>query len=97
MLSRLPQLIWKRATFRQLSEWSQVRLARPTTWIARWADLGAEVHLVIACRGEKGSSDPTTDPDAGPVEDQVADLLRFSVSAEYAALRERIGVAIKTT
>ena len=25
---------------------------------------GAEVHLVIACRGEKGSFDPTTDPDA---------------------------------
>jgi hypothetical protein len=35
------------------------------------------------------------DPDAGPVEDQVADLMRFSVSAEYAALRERIGVAVK--
>jgi hypothetical protein len=37
------------------------------------------------------------DPDAGPVEDQVADLFRFSVSAEYAALRERIGVAVKTS
>jgi tetratricopeptide (TPR) repeat protein len=37
------------------------------------------------------------DPDAGPVEDQVADLLRFSVSAEYAALRERIGVALKAS
>jgi tetratricopeptide (TPR) repeat protein len=37
------------------------------------------------------------DPDAGPVEAQVADLMRFSVSAEYAALRERIGVAVKET
>jgi LmbE family N-acetylglucosaminyl deacetylase len=32
--------------------------------LARWATLGAEVHLVIACRGEKGSFDPHTDPDA---------------------------------
>jgi hypothetical protein len=36
-----------------------------------------------------------TDPDAGSVEDQVAGLMRFAVSAEYAALRERIGVAVK--
>ena len=32
--------------------------------LARWASLGTEVHLVIACRGEKGSFDPHTDPDA---------------------------------
>ena len=32
--------------------------------LARWASLGTEVHLVIACRGEKGSFDPDTDPDA---------------------------------
>ena len=32
--------------------------------LARWAALGTEVHLVIACRGEKGSFDPDTDPDA---------------------------------
>ena len=32
--------------------------------LARWAGLGAEVHLVIANRGDKGSFDPTTDPDA---------------------------------
>ncbi|HET6968174.1 MAG TPA: PIG-L deacetylase family protein, partial [Ornithinibacter sp.] len=31
--------------------------------LARWASLGTEVHLVIACRGEKGSFDPDTDPD----------------------------------
>ena len=28
-----------------------------------WADAGAEVHLVICARGDKGSSDPATDPD----------------------------------
>lgn len=32
--------------------------------LARWAAFGAEVHLVIANRGEKGSADRTTDPDA---------------------------------
>jgi LmbE family N-acetylglucosaminyl deacetylase len=31
--------------------------------LARWAALGCEVHLVIACRGEKGSPDPSSDPD----------------------------------
>jgi LmbE family N-acetylglucosaminyl deacetylase len=30
--------------------------------LARWAAAGAEVHLVIANLGEKGSADPTTDP-----------------------------------
>lgn len=32
--------------------------------LARWARAGSEVHLVIATRGEKGSSDPAADPDA---------------------------------
>jgi LmbE family N-acetylglucosaminyl deacetylase len=32
--------------------------------LARWASLGAEVHLVIANRGDKGSHDPATDPEA---------------------------------
>ena len=32
--------------------------------LARWASLGTEVYLVIANRGDKGSFDPTTDPDA---------------------------------
>lgn len=32
--------------------------------LARWTASGAEVHLVIANRGDKGSADPTTDPDA---------------------------------
>lgn len=31
--------------------------------LAAWADAGAEVHLVICARGDKGSADPTTDPD----------------------------------
>ncbi len=32
--------------------------------LARWASSGTEVHLVITNRGDKGSSDPATDPDA---------------------------------
>ena len=32
--------------------------------LARWAAGGSEVHLVIAARGDKGSNDPGTDPDA---------------------------------
>lgn len=31
--------------------------------LARWTAGGAEVHLVIANRGDKGSADPSTDPD----------------------------------
>lgn len=30
--------------------------------VARWAGEGASVHLVVACTGDKGSDDPTTDP-----------------------------------
>ncbi len=32
--------------------------------LARWSEAGADVHVVIATRGEKGSGDPTTDTDA---------------------------------
>lgn len=32
--------------------------------LAAWAASGAEVHLVICTKGEKGSSDPGTDPEA---------------------------------
>ena len=32
--------------------------------LARWAAAGAEVHVVIAGRGDKGSSDPAADPQA---------------------------------
>jgi LmbE family N-acetylglucosaminyl deacetylase len=31
--------------------------------LSQWVDGGAEVHLVICARGDKGSSDPATDPD----------------------------------
>lgn len=30
--------------------------------LSRWAAAGAEVHVVIACQGDKGSPDPATDP-----------------------------------
>ncbi len=30
--------------------------------LARWAAAGAEVHVVICTSGDKGSSDPATDP-----------------------------------
>jgi LmbE family N-acetylglucosaminyl deacetylase len=32
--------------------------------LARWADEGAEVHILITTRGDKGSEDPAVDPDA---------------------------------
>ena len=31
--------------------------------LARWADAGAEVHVLITTRGDKGSDDPAVDPD----------------------------------
>ncbi len=51
--------------------------------LARWAAAGAEVHLVIACRGEKGSDDPATDPEA----------LAASRAAEVAAAAKVLGLA----
>lgn len=50
--------------------------------LARWAAAGAEVHLVIACQGEKGSNDPATDPAA----------LAASRAAEVAAAAEVLGL-----
>jgi len=32
--------------------------------LARWADAGAEVHILITTRGDKGSDDPEVDPGA---------------------------------
>jgi len=32
--------------------------------LARWADEGAEVHVLITTRGDKGSEDPDVDPEA---------------------------------
>lgn len=51
--------------------------------LARWASLGCEVHLVVGCRGEKGSFDPDTDPDAlaaGRAEEvaRAAEVLRLA-------------------
>lgn len=31
--------------------------------LARWARAGTEVHVVVATRGEKGTTDPATDPE----------------------------------
>src|SRR5581483_6844426 len=30
--------------------------------LARWASEGAAVHLLIVCKGEKGTTDPSADP-----------------------------------
>src|SRR5579862_8420762 len=32
--------------------------------LARWADAGAEVHVLVTTRGDKGSDDPDCDADA---------------------------------
>src|SRR5437870_13031855 len=32
--------------------------------LARWADAGADVHVLITTRGDKGSSDPDADTEA---------------------------------
>jgi LmbE family N-acetylglucosaminyl deacetylase len=46
--------------------------------LAAWAKAGAEVHVVIGAKGEKGSSDPDVDIDALAVQraDEVADAAR---------------------
>ncbi len=51
--------------------------------LARWTARGAEVHLVITNRGDKGSADPTTDPD----------LLAEHRSAEVARAAIVLGLA----
>jgi LmbE family N-acetylglucosaminyl deacetylase len=51
--------------------------------LARWAASGAEVHLVIANQGDKGSADPATDPEA---------LTRHR-AAEVARAAEVLGLA----
>ncbi|MGV3760037.1 MAG: PIG-L deacetylase family protein [Actinomycetota bacterium] len=43
--------------------------------LARWAVGGSEVHLVVANRGDKGSADPSTDPDV-LAEDRAAEVHR---------------------
>jgi len=51
--------------------------------LARWARAGAEVHVLVCARGEKGSSDPATVPD---------DLARRRVD-EMAAAGAVLGLA----
>jgi LmbE family N-acetylglucosaminyl deacetylase len=50
--------------------------------LARWAAAGSEVHVVVACAGDKGSSDPDTDP---------ADLAECR-AAEVRAAAKALGV-----
>lgn len=51
--------------------------------LAAWADAGAEVHLVICTRGEKGTADPDVRPDE----------LAARRAAEVAAAAEVLGLA----
>jgi LmbE family N-acetylglucosaminyl deacetylase len=51
--------------------------------LARWAGAGAEVHVVVCTRGDKGSSDPAVDP---------AELTRAR-AAEMAAAADVLGIA----
>lgn len=50
--------------------------------LARWAAAGCEVHVLVACAGDKGSTDPATDPAA----------LAARRAAEVAAAGEALGV-----
>ncbi len=34
--------------------------------LAAWAAAGADVHVLTCTRGDKGSTDPASDPDATP-------------------------------
>ncbi|MBV8979527.1 MAG: PIG-L family deacetylase [Acidimicrobiia bacterium] len=51
--------------------------------LARWAEAGAEVHVLICTRGEKGSPDPKQDPDE----------LAATRKAEMASAAEVLGLA----
>jgi LmbE family N-acetylglucosaminyl deacetylase len=51
--------------------------------LARWASAGTEVHIVVCCRGDKGTSDTAAAPD-----EVVAQR-----AAEVAAAAEALGVA----
>ncbi len=51
--------------------------------LARWAEAGTEVHAVVATRGDKGSHDPATDPEA----------LARRRAGEVAAAAEVLGLA----
>jgi LmbE family N-acetylglucosaminyl deacetylase len=51
--------------------------------LARWAAAGAQVHLVVCTRGDKGSSDPNTDPE----------VLALQRREEVAAAAQVLGLA----
>lgn len=51
--------------------------------LAAWARAGCEVHLVVACQGDKGSTDPSADPAA----------LAATRAREVAAAAEVLGLA----
>jgi LmbE family N-acetylglucosaminyl deacetylase len=51
--------------------------------LARWADRGAEVHVVVTTRGDKGTNDPDAD---------LAELARLRVE-ETAAAAQVLGIA----
>ena len=51
--------------------------------LARWAAAGCEVHVIVAARGDKGSSDPSADRDA----------LAIRRADEVRAAGEALGVA----
>jgi len=51
--------------------------------LARWAQAGCEVHLVVVCQGDKGSTDPDADPAA----------LAATRAVEVAAAAEVLGLA----
>ena len=51
--------------------------------LARWADAGAEVHVVVTTRGDKGTNDPEAD---------LAELARLRVE-ETAAAAQVLGIA----
>lgn len=54
--------------------------------LARWAGLGAEVHLLVTTRGDKGTNDPDADADA-------LAALRVEETAAAAAVLGLAGVA----
>jgi LmbE family N-acetylglucosaminyl deacetylase len=57
--------------------------------LARWAAAGAEVRVVLACLGEKGSSDPAADP--AVVAAQRADEVAAAASALGLAGVDQLG------
>jgi LmbE family N-acetylglucosaminyl deacetylase len=55
--------------------------------LARWAALGSDVHLVIGCRGEKGSFEAGTDPEALAA-DRAEELARAAEVLKLASVEQ---------